>query len=94
MARADRIKMELSNEDRKILRDICDALRAANVTVESQLVGRLVEIGEAEVKRAGMVYCGNGPEDDFGGVVPQEALDLPSASKVNRSFNDAGDNAV
>lgn len=78
MVRADRIKMELSNEDRKILRDIRDALRAANATVESQFMGRLVEMGV------------NG----FGGIVPQEALDLPSASKVNRSFNDAGGDPV
>jgi hypothetical protein len=38
--KADRIKVELSNEDRKILRDIRDALLANGAP---QFTGRLVE---------------------------------------------------
>jgi hypothetical protein len=52
MTRVDRIRVELSNEDRKILRDIRDALRANGAP---QFTGRLVETDVDEILRRSKV---------------------------------------
>lgn len=68
MAKAE-VVVTFSSQDRQLLRDIRDALRKQNRDRDGRRTRRLVE--EQQV------------QDEFGeGVVPQEAIDLPSASTV------------
>lgn len=62
MARPEKIEVTLSREDRQLLRDIRDALRAMCADPEDEAaVDQVRRLIESSSRGTVPIYCGNGP---------------------------------